>query len=67
MKPLLLIGAGRRCRSIIDSIDLSIYSGIAVLNNDLTLEEELFGIPIIGTDSDASRFYNMGYKYAVIA
>jgi len=64
---LLLIGAGGHCRSIIDSLDTSIYTDIAILDEALSVGKKVNSIPVIGTDADATALFEAGYNNAIIA
>jgi len=63
---LLLIGGGGHCRSVIDSIDSSMYSDIAIIDLPEKYGQEILGIKIVGIDRDLPRFFDYGYKSAVI-
>ena len=61
---LLLIGGGGHCSSVIDSVmSLGDYEEIGIIDQK---GEELFGIPVIGTDADLERLYSEGWNKAFI-
>ena len=66
MNKLLLIGGGGHCKSVIDSIDKTLFDDIGIVDNFIPLGEVVNGIPIIGTDDDLCNLYKQGFKHAFI-
>lgn len=66
MKKLVLIGAGGYCSGIIDSLqDSNEYEIVGI--TDPTVKGEVYGIPIIGTDSILEELYQSGITCAHIS
>lgn len=66
MKKILLIGGGGHCRSAIDVIEAQgIYSIVGIVDNGRILGDNVFGYPIIGSDSDLSSLISLA-KYALV-
>lgn len=64
-KRLLLIGGGGHCRSMLDSLlRLGEYDEIGIIDRES--ESQIFGVPVIGTDSDLPRLFAQGWHDAVI-
>jgi sugar O-acyltransferase (sialic acid O-acetyltransferase NeuD family) len=63
---LLLVGAGGHCRSVIDSINRVQYTDIAIIDLPEMVGEDVFSVPIAGTDNELPSFFENGYKEAFI-
>ena len=66
-KKLVLIGGGGHCKSIISSIDTSVYSDIIITEIAESVGKEIDGVRVAGTDDDLMRFFAEGYTDAFIA
>lgn len=67
-KKLILVGAGGHAKVVIDAVDRKEYEITGILDKDLShIHEQINGVPIIGTDRDAERYFNEGICYACIA
>ena len=64
---LLLIGASGHCKSIIDSLNRTHYEDLAIIDSSMPVGSSIDGIRIAGTDSDAPRLLEAGWKFAFIA
>lgn len=66
-KKLLIIGAGGHAKAVIDAVDKSTYEIVGLLEkDDSRVGKFVNNIKIIGTDSEAEKFYNQGILHAVI-
>jgi len=63
---LLLVGGGGHCRSVLDSIDTSVYDDIVIVDLPEKVGQVIANIKIIGSDKDLPTLFNNGYKEAVI-
>jgi sugar O-acyltransferase (sialic acid O-acetyltransferase NeuD family) len=66
MKKLLLVGAGGHCRSVIDSIDKTLYSDIVIIDKPEMTGKNILSLPVVGTDDDMAYLFRTGYKQAFI-
>ena len=67
MKPILLIGGGGHCRSCIDVIETEgKYKIAGIIEKQKTINQEILGYPIIGTDDNLHNLRNK-YTYALIS
>ena len=63
---LLLVGGGGHCRSVIDSIDASVYNDIAIVDLPDKVGQLISMIEIVGTDDELHNLFNSGYTNAAI-
>ena len=63
---LLLLGAGGHCRSVLDSINKSLYTDIVIVDMPELVGQIVDNLPIIGTDDDIPELFFKGYKRAAI-
>lgn len=67
MEKVLLIGGGAHCASVIDSMNQqALYEPVGILDVPEKVGEQILGVPIIGVDADAEKFFNRGIKLAFI-
>ena len=67
MKKLVLLGAGGHCESVLDVIlSRQEFDDIAILDRPEKVGQDIFGIPIVGTDEKLAQLYAQGYRYAFI-
>lgn len=67
-KKLIVIGAGGHAKVVIDSVDRREYEVAGILDKDLLhIHEQINGVPIIGIDGDAERYFSEGVHHAFIA
>ena len=67
-KNIILIGGGGHAESIIDSINSRRqYKIIGIIDNNKKFNTDVFGIKIIGDDTDLKYYFNKGIKNVVIA
>lgn len=65
---LLLIGGGGHCKSVIEAVLLSgEFNEIGIIDKPQKSGSDVFGIKIIGNDSDLPELKEMGYEYAFIS
>ena len=64
---LVLIGGGGHCKSIISSIDKSLFSDIVIVDSPDAVGKFVDGVSIVGTDDDLPQLYAEGYHNAFIA
>jgi sugar O-acyltransferase (sialic acid O-acetyltransferase NeuD family) len=69
MKPkLLLIGAGGHCKVILDLLLKSKKYGIAgIIDLKERIGDNVFGVPVVGTDLDLPKFFKKGVRYCFIS
>jgi len=69
MKPkLLLIGAGGHCKVILDLLLKSKKYDIAgIIDLKERIGDNVFGIPVVGTDLDLAKFFKKGIKHCFIS
>lgn len=64
-RKLLLLGGGGHCRSVLDSaLSLGLYSDIGIIINEKT--DEVFGVPVVGSDQDLSVLFQNGWTDAFV-
>jgi len=63
---LLLVGAGGHCHSVLDSIDRSVYTDIAIVDIPDKIGQLIYDIPIVGSDADIKQLYLQGYRQGFI-
>lgn len=59
MKPLILIGGGGHCKSVIEAAESSGRVIGGVLDIPQMVGEEILGYPIVGTDDDIEKFIGL--------
>lgn len=65
---LLLVGAGGHCKVIIDLLLKSKeYVAVGIIDLKERIGDNVFGIPVVGTDLDLPKFYKKGLKYCFIS
>ena len=64
---LVLIGGGGHCKSIISSIDKSLFSDVVIVDSLDSVGKSVDGVPIVGTDDDLPKLYAEGYHNAFVA
>lgn len=65
---LLLIGAGGHCKVIVDLLLKSKeYDVAGIIDLKSRIGDNVFGIPVVGTDSDLKKFAKQGIKYCFIS
>ena len=65
--PLLIVGAGGHCESVLDAIPRNAYGNITLSDLPLRVGQCVMGIPITATDDDWEHIYNAGIRHAFIA
>lgn len=55
---LILLGGGGHCKSVINSIQLSKYEILGILDNEKPLGEKILDYHIIGNDEDITKYIN---------
>ncbi len=65
--PLLIIGAGGHCKSVLDALSRNIYSDIMLSDVPSRAGLCVMGIPITATDDDWEHIFNTGCHNAFIA
>ena len=67
-KKLLLIGAGGHCKVVIDLLlGFKEYDLIGIIDLKERVGDNIYGIQVVGTDSDLPMFYKKGIKYCFIS
>lgn len=56
MRPLILVGGGGHCKSVIDAADSAGYNILGILDVPENVGNEILGIKVIGTDNDIPYF-----------
>lgn len=64
MKPLILVGGGGHCKSVIDAVESSRREIAGILDVAQNVGKSILGYKIMGTDEDISR-YTDGYEYVI--
>lgn len=65
---LLLIGAGGHCKVILDLLmRIKEYEISGIIDLKERLGDNIFGVPVIGVDTDFPRFFKSGVKYCFIS
>ncbi|CZR10836.1 sugar O-acyltransferase, sialic acid O-acetyltransferase NeuD family [Trichococcus flocculiformis] len=68
MEKVLLIGGGGHCASIIDSMNQqALYEPVGILDIPEKVGEVILGVPVIGTDDEAKKYFQRGVKRAFIS
>lgn len=67
MGKLILIGGGGHCRSVIDSIDKSLFDDIGIVDNSIPIGEVVNGVPVIGRDNDLCKLHKQGFQYVFVS
>lgn len=58
MKPLLLVGGGGHCKSVIDVAESAGFTIKGILDIPENVGKDVLGYPIIGTDNDIPQYVN---------
>lgn len=67
-RKLLLIGAGGHCRVILDLLlQVKEYEIAGILDLKERVGDNVFGVPVVGTDLDLPKFFKKGIKYCFIS
>ena len=56
MRPLILVGGGGHCKSVIDVAESVGYSILGILDRPEEVGKEVLGYPVIGTDDDMAKY-----------
>lgn len=56
LRPLVLLGGGGHCKSVIDVAETAGYSILGILDMPMELGKSLFGYKVIGTDDDIAQY-----------
>ena len=64
---LVLIGGGGHCKSIISSINKSLFSDVVIVDSPEMVGKSVDGVSIVGTDDDLPQLYADGYHNAFVA
>jgi len=65
---LLLIGAGGHCKVILDLLmESGEYDVAGIIDLKERVGRNLYGVPVVGTDSDLPKFINKGIKRCFIS
>lgn len=65
---LLLIGAGGHCKVILDLLlNSQEYEVAGIIDLKERLRDNVFGVKVIGTDSDIPKFYKKGIRHCFIS
>lgn len=68
MEEILLIGGGKHCGSVIDTIkSSSLFNVMGILDLPEKVGETIEGVPIIGGDNDLAKWREKGIEYAFIS
>ena len=65
--PLLIVGAGGHCISVLDAMPRNTYYPIALSDLPMRVGQYVMGIPITATDDDWENIYSGGCQNAFIA
>ena len=66
MQPLILVGGGGHCRSVIDVVEMQgLYRIEGILDLDLARGEEVCGYPILGGDEEIEKWAQKGAWFLV--
>lgn len=63
-KPLILVGAGGHCKSVIDAALSAGFEIAGILDMPEKVGEKILGIPVIGTDDDIPK-YARDYRFVI--
>ncbi len=67
MSKILLIGAGGHCRVVLDTLFLlKNYQVTGIIDRQDKMGQNLFGVPVVGTDDKLKAFREKGIKYCFI-
>lgn len=58
MKPLILVGGGGHCKSVIDVAESMGHSILGILDLPENVGHSILGYPVLGTDDDIPLFVN---------
>ena len=58
MKPLILVGGGGHCKSVIDVAESMGHSILGILDLPKNVGHFILGYPVLGTDDDIPLFVN---------
>lgn len=65
---ILVVGGGGHAKVVLDALRCNSYEIVGILEADVHLVgTDVCGIPVIGTDADAWRFFQEGVTHAVVA
>lgn len=65
---LLLIGAGGHCKVILDLLSKSKeYEAVGIIDLKERIGDNVFGVPIVGTDLDLPKFFKKRIKHCFIS
>lgn len=56
MKPLILVGGGGHCKSVIDVAESAGYSILGILDRPEEVGKKVLGYSVIGTDDDMAKY-----------
>lgn len=56
MKPIILVGGGGHCKSVIDAAESAGYTIFGILDVAENVGKEILGYKVIGTDDDVSKY-----------
>lgn len=56
MKPIILVGGGGHCKSVIDVAESAGYTILGILDKPEVVGEKVLGYHVIGTDDDMSKY-----------
>lgn len=66
-KKLLLVGGGGHCKSVLDTVlNSKQYTDVGIIDMNEPIGSTMFGVPIIGRDSDLTSLFDEGYQYAFV-
>ena len=66
MNELILVGGGGHCRSVIDVVESANHFRIyGIIDAQAGQSRKVIGYPIIGTDEDLERYFNLGFRFLV--
>ncbi len=66
MKPLILVGGGGHCRSVIDVIEMQgLYRIEGILDPNLAKGEKVSGYPVLGGDEEIAKWAEKGAWFLV--
>lgn len=63
MKPLILVGGGGHCKSVIDVAESMGHSILGILDLPENVGHSILGYPVLGTDDDIPLFVNQAVLY----
>lgn len=66
MIPILIVGSGGHCNSLIEIIECQKTFEIkGIISKELPIGSNINGIPVVGKDMDLPKFNNLGYSFAI--